>query len=57
MTERDEAIMNMYYAGYTLSEIAGKLCITRNAVSGVIHRNRVTKPDPVKAAARKKVAS
>ena len=55
MTARNQTIMNMYYAGYTSREIAKKVGITRNVVAGVVHRNRITEPDPVKAAARRKV--
>ena len=47
-----ERIMDMFYAGYTYSEIARLTNQTRNAIAGLVHRHRVNDPDPVKAAAR-----
>ena len=52
--DRNKAIMDMYGDGYTYEEISQRAGTTRNAVAGVIYRNRTSEPNPVKSLARKK---
>jgi hypothetical protein len=52
--DRNDKIMSMFDAGATYNEIAKYLGITRNAVAGVICRNRKTAPSQKKASARGK---
>lgn len=49
--DRTEKIMNLVALGFSYGDIGEILGMTRSAVSGVVHRNRTTPPDPKRALA------